>query len=428
MRVDHHAGLRHPFVVLFLGSIGALVSPTPLRAAGFAITAQGGGAMALSSAFTARADDPSALYYNPAGISQLQTTTVLVGATSIRPHTDYEPVSTGGQAEERERFYVLPYFYATQPVGPQVTLGVGVFSPFGLSTKWPTDWDGLFQVVDATIRVATFNPVVAWKPAAWLTVAGGMHYSKVRLAENRAINFAVQFPGASEGTVSLEGEAQALGYLGAVLVSPSPRWQIGVSYRSRAHAEVNDGQADFTVPPPFSATFTDGPIRTDVTLPPSLRTGVLFRPAAAWNIEADWTWTGWSTIDQLEIAFANGLPTDVTKFGWQNAMTYSVGVEYQLASAVRVRSGYLYDATPIPDDRANPLIPDADRQGVSIGLGYDTPHWATDVGYQFLWFEREKENDVGAGSSSAVPLVDARANGIYRSNAHVFGVSMEWRF
>jgi long-subunit fatty acid transport protein len=87
----------------------------------------------------------------------------------------------------------------------------------------------------------------------------------------------------------------------------------------------------------------------------------------------------------------------------------------------------LYDLTPIPDDRANPLIPDADRQGLSIGVGTSSERWTLDVGYQLLVFRRVKENDFGDRFSSTVPPVDARANGLYRSNAHVIGVSVGYR-
>jgi long-chain fatty acid transport protein len=108
-------------------------------------------------------------------------------------------------------------------------------------------------------------------------------------------------------------------------------------------------------------------------------------------------------------------------------MTYSLGIEYHVSAAVSLRSGYLYDLTPIPDERANPLIPDADRQGVSLGVGLGSAPWVLDVGYQFLWFEREKENDFGDRSNSTVPPIDARANGLYRSNAHVIGLSLGYR-
>jgi long-chain fatty acid transport protein len=261
-----------------------------------------------------------------------------------------------------------------------------------------------------------------------MTTAVGIQYFQVKLAERRALNLATIVPGAGEGAVSLSGDAHALGFTGGLLIAPSPLWQVGVSYRSRVNAEVKHGWADFSVPPLFASSFPDGAIRTELTLPPSLRTGLLFRPRPDWNIEVDATWTGWSTIDRFEIQFADGLPPDVTTFGWHDAMAYSLGVEHRLSKGVRLRGGYLYDLTPIPDDKANPLIPDADRQGVSIGVSLMSGCWTVDAGYQLLLFRRVKENDFGSRFSSLVPPIDARANGLYRSIAHVIGVGVGYGF
>ncbi len=416
MTCRHPAWLKavtHPLMVFGVTTFTG--GWTPAFASGFAITAQGAGGMARSSAFTAQADDPSAVYYNPAGITQLPSTRILVGTAVLRPHAEYEPTGTGNAATERERYYVLPHLYVTAPLGDRLTAGLGVYVPFGLSTKWPADWDGRFQVIDATIRATTVNPVLAWRATERFTAAIGLQYFNVTLAERRALNLAP----VAEGAVSLSGDARALGYNAAVLVVPSSQWQLGVSYRSRVNAEVKDGWADFTVPGPLAANVPDGAIRTAVTFPPSLRTGLLVRPTSRWNIELDATWTGWSTVDRLEIQFASGLPAEVTTFGWRDAMTYSVGTEYHVSPTVRVRGGYLYDLSPIPDAYATPLIPDADRQGVSVGVGVISNHWTIDAGYQFLVFELVKENNVGSAN--------ARVNGQYRSHAHVLGVSVGWR-
>ncbi|MFZ5876870.1 MAG: OmpP1/FadL family transporter [Nitrospirota bacterium] len=396
---------------------------TPAYASGFAITAQGAGGMARSSAFTAQADDPSALYYNPAGISQLASTTALIGVTVLRPHAEYDPSATGNATTERERYYVLPQLYVTTPLGNNFSVGLGVFTPFGLSTKWPGDWDGRFQVIDATIKATTVNPVIAWRATQGLTAAVGVQYFQVKLSEHRALNMAVGLPGAGEGAVTLSGDARSFGYNAAVLVVPSDRWQLGLSYRSRVNVEINDGWADFTVPALFATSFPDSEIRTALTLPPSLRAGLMMRPAPDWTIEVDAAWTGWSTIDRMEVQFTGGLSPETTTFGWRDVMAYSIGTEYRFSSIMRLRGGYLYDLSPIPDQYATPLIPDADRQGVSVGVGVTAARWTLDVGYQFLWFERVKENSVGSSSNSTVPPIDARANGSYRSTAHVLGVS-----
>jgi long-chain fatty acid transport protein len=415
------SGFSRPVVFIGLTVVSGVT--TQADAAGFAVTAQGAGAIARSSAFTAQADDPSAVYYNPAGIVQLPTTTILMGAAVLRPHAEYEPTGAGNSATERDRYYVLPHVYVTAPLSDRLTAGLGVFTPFGLSTKWPADWDGRFQVIDATLKATTINPVLAWRAAEWMSVAAGVQYFHVKLAERRALNLATVVPGAGEGEVDLSGDSPAVGWTAGLLVTPSAQWQAGLSYRSRVNVEITDGWANFTVPSLFAPSFPDGEIRTAITLPPSLRAGLLVRPWVKWSIEVDATWTGWSTVDHLEVQFDSGLPPDVTTFGWDDAMTYSIGTEYQVSRTVRLRGGYLYDRSPIPDAYATPLIPDADRQGVSVGVGVGASKWTVDLGYQYLWFERLKNNNVGSNANSAAPPIDARANGKYRSTAHVLGVS-----
>jgi long-chain fatty acid transport protein len=146
-----------------------------------------------------------------------------------------------------------------------------------------------------------------------------------------------------------------------------------------------------------------------------------------WNVEFDAVWTGWSTIDRLTVEFANGRPTDTTVFLWENAMAYSLGTEYRWAS-FRMRGGYTYDVTPIPDGTVSPLLPDGNRQWWSVGVGTTGERWSLDAAYQLILFDRVKANTFGSGFSSTVPPIDARANGHYWSHAHVVGVSAGYQF
>jgi long-chain fatty acid transport protein len=411
-----------------LVGVGVLCTTTPrfAWAAGFAITAQGAAASGKSSAFTAQADDPSALFYNPAGIAQLRTAALLVGTSVIIPHTEYRPESAGLSDREDHQTFFPSHLYVTIPLGQRVTVGLGAFSPFGVGTEWPQDWDGRFQVTSISVRTTSINPTLAWRPAESVAVAVGVNVSVVNLKYRRALNLAAFGPTTPEGDVSLRGDARALGFNGGVLITPSPWWRVGASLRSRLHAEVKDGHADFSVPAPLSAAFADGPIRTEVDLPPSLRLGVFLQPTPMWNVEFDAAWTGWSTIDRLTVGFENGLPDDTTPFSWENAMAYSLGTEYRW-TAFRIRGGYTYDVTPIPDETVSPLLPDGNRQWWSVGVGTTGERWSLDAAYQFIVFDRVKANTFGSGFSSAAPPIDARANGSYRSHAHVIGVSMVYR-
>jgi long-chain fatty acid transport protein len=124
-----------------------------------------------------------------------------------------------------------------------LTAGLGVFTPFGLSTDWPEDWDGRFQVTHVSVQTLTANPAMAWKPLRWLAVGAGASASYVKIEQRRALNLAVFGPTTPEGAVSLEGNAIGLGWNAGLLVTPSDLWSVGVSLRSRIHAEVKDGHA-----------------------------------------------------------------------------------------------------------------------------------------------------------------------------------------
>lgn len=447
-RLNSRAALqisRNTALVL-LGLIGVsgplLGTPKCSIAAGFAITAQGAAATGKSTAFTAQADDPSAIYYNPAGLSQLSTPQVLLGSSIIVPKTSYHPDPGGRSEQEENQTFFLPHLYAAYPLDRNFAVGLGVFAPFGLATDWPLDWDGRYQVTFASVQAAVVNPTISWKPAGWLSLATGLNLAYVTVKQRRQINLSRvgedigigPLPGNPEGSVSLDGSTTAVGFNAGVLIGPSELWRVGLNFRSRIHAEINDGHADFDIPvPAFQPAFPDGRVQTEVDLPPVLGAGILLRPRPNWNLEFDAVWTGWKTIDQLVVSFEQGLPvpSETTDFLWDNSMAYSIGTEYHWAPYV-FRAGYTYDFTPVPDETVSPIIPDGNRQFFSVGAGVLGELWDLDFAYQLLLFERVKNNIAGDGFSSVggpgIPAIDARANGRYESYSHTLVLSLRRHF
>ena len=96
----------------------------------------------MGGAFAATADDPSAIFYNVAGIAQQRHTSFLAGGTFINftneftgdPNDAFTSAAPRGQYERHT--FVPPNAYAIMPIGTNLTFGVGVFTPFGLRTDW----------------------------------------------------------------------------------------------------------------------------------------------------------------------------------------------------------------------------------------------------------------------------------------------------
>src|SRR2546422_5039884 len=95
--------------------IGVSFSPSAM-ALGFRDPDQSAAATGQGEAFVAQADDASAVYYNPAGLTQLNGTAVTVGAYWWMP--DYRFNGVAGK-DEMDKSSVLPHFYVASDLGTE---------------------------------------------------------------------------------------------------------------------------------------------------------------------------------------------------------------------------------------------------------------------------------------------------------------------
>ena len=144
-------------------SMVCLVTAVTAYGAGFSIFEQGAKATGMSGAFVATADDPSAIFYNPAGLAQQREMTVLAGATFINfsnefvgdPNSEY---TSGTEGKYDRHTFVPPNMYAALPIGDNLTVGVGVFAAWGLRTDWQDPWVGRFVSRDADLKTTSVQP------------------------------------------------------------------------------------------------------------------------------------------------------------------------------------------------------------------------------------------------------------------------------
>ncbi|MGB3399096.1 MAG: outer membrane protein transport protein, partial [Candidatus Deferrimicrobiaceae bacterium] len=181
-----------------------LFSATSAMAAGFRLPEQGAKAMGMGMSFVAQADDPSAIYYNPAGIVQLEGQNVMVGVTYVRENgaefTGTTPLTfnTGTglfdieSETQKDLDFFVPNAYWTRKASPNFAYGVGIFSPFGLGQEYENRTTSIFrnQVTKVEIMTLVVNPTVAWKVNDALSVGAGIDfmYGKAKLSQAGVVN------------------------------------------------------------------------------------------------------------------------------------------------------------------------------------------------------------------------------------------------
>jgi long-chain fatty acid transport protein len=421
-------------------------------ASGYAIREQSG--RLLGSAFAgsaSSAQDPSVLFFNPAGIALLDGYRVsgVFSAVFAREKFDNDdsqlelpappftlpiPGGDGGNAGKTAK---VPAFYATaQTPIDFLHVGLGVTAPFGLSTEYEDDWVGRYSALNSRLTTYNFNPVAAVQVTPWLSLGAGAQFQYADAKLTRALDFGtilfgLGVPGAvpfgADGETELKADDWGYGYSVGALLQPRHGTRLGVSYRSYINEHL-DGTAKFKdVPPPLAAApqFTDQDASASVSTPDSVQISLHQDLGTRWAVMGDVQWTNWSRFQELHVDFKDaGVPSSVVSEQWHDSWFYSIGAQYALFPSLILRGGFAYDETPVLDDHRTAPLPDQDRFWLTTGASFQWNRLiGLNLGYAHI-FVRDAEID----EETAVGPLTYRTHGDYDTAIDIVSVQLDLRF
>lgn len=378
----------------------SVISPITGFSLGIRIPDQDAFATGRGEAFVATADNPSAIYYNPAGITQLDGDNVRGGVYGIYLNDHFN--GDGTSFNTRDSIQAVPQLYYTHAFQDvPLSLGLGLYSPYGLSIKWPDDTPfangvgGVFYPYYASLQYITLNPVIAYKILPSLSIAAGptLNFGNLGLEEQ------VPGGGGSTTTFKFNGDGFAPGANVGILWQPFQQWSFGASYRSESRMTFT-GHSDFNIPGLESGSTSAS---ANVPFPQNVIGGVSFRPTPKWNIEFDADWTDWHAFKNLTVsatpALLGGAP-DTLPFDWESSFFYEFGVTYYFCDDWHASAGYNYSENSVPDAHFSPVVPDSDRHTWSLGIGSKIKNFSWDATYQIAWGPPRTVNLPGTGTST----------------------------
>jgi long-chain fatty acid transport protein len=401
-RQPHFAALA---AALFLGVVAG---PNLVFGLGIALPDQDAFATARGNAFVATANDPAAVFYNPAGLSQLPGVSFSVGAYGIEDGDRFS--GRGGSLNSKSQWSAVPQFFSSYSLSNyNLTFGFGTYAPFGLRQEWPNN--APFGPQTGQITYLTASPVVAWQIVPSFTIAAGatFNYSEAEL-ETTGYN--------------LHGHATDAGYIFGALFQPAPQHSIGVTFHSATEMNYNghellEAAATTPVVAHYPGEYLTLPASADFHYPCSVAGGYSFRPNENWNLETDLTWSQWSSFKSVSI-LPFGPPL---AFDWSDSIILGAGVTRYFGSDWRVSGGYMYSMNSVPDANFNPLVPDSDRHVFSIGVGKKYGHFSWDAAYQLAWGPSRSISDE---SNPIYPY--GIANGKYEFLSHALTINFGYHF
>jgi len=418
-------------VIAFLAAVPALPS-------GFQVMTQDAKAMGMGLAFTAVADDPSAIFYNPAGLGWQKHFEAEIGSSFLtKVKGDFvgtNPYPGAVTENQHKTTFVVPTLYVVAPLTNEISFGLGIFAPYGLGYRWdnPNTFSGRFVAQNTFVQTTDINPVISFLATPSFAVAVGADYrfSKVQLENDQAAVNPFTQSVADVAHVKLNSnltDNHGWGWNAGIMFKPVPQFSLGASYRSKIKVNY-DGTAHFTQNatgfPLFDAAVAaelptgSQAVQTSIDFPASLNLGAAFTLPGSFLVSLEADWTQWSSFKSLDIHFPNLTGFDLDRQdNWKNSWAYRAGLEKKFG-AFAIRAGYYKDKTPQPTADAGPLLADNDRNGYTLGFGFGTDRWGIDV--SDLYLKVKDINTVGNSNDGFY--------GKFRETVNVFALSLRAAF
>lgn len=453
-------------------------APRAAHASGFALLEQNASGLGNAFAGTAAvAEDPSTVFFNPAGMAYLAGAQFESGFDMIKPSAKFHDTGTipsgtgvdplgalldpriqrplGSSGGDAGSLAIVPNMYFVFDVMPRVKFGMGVNAPFGQKTNYDPGWEGRFQAVTSSIKTLNVNPSLSWKVNDYVALGVGADWQKLDAKFTQNVNYAAQVYGTalgtfpisllppifgspvaalataltvppqnSEGMVQVTGSGQTWGWNAGTILEPRPGTRIGLSYRSKMKYHIVGTVTFNAVPAIAAAAAANGNVTADVTLPDISTLSLVQQITSKWKVMADASWTHWSVIGNLAFSRDNGVLLQSTPENFRNTWRFALGTTYQLTEKLALRTGIARDQTPINDTDITPRLPDNNRNWVAIGAQYQlTKHIVTDIGYAHL-FIKDRNINQNAGST----LENGQISGTYKLSADILAMQLVYKF
>jgi long-chain fatty acid transport protein len=428
-------------IIISLGFLWLPIDPSSKAlAGGYMIPHQTARGLGLSNAMTGGVNDPSAVYYNPAALSEVNGNHLLASGTYVNVVNSVE--NSGRKASNKHDDNFLASLFANYHIpGTDFTLGIGTYAPFGLATTYDNDEFTRFAARRTELKTIYVTPALSWHPSNYFSLGAGLSFVHSSGVFSRAlcldpISFCTQDLGL-EGTVRVTDTVDAFAYNLGFLLKPTDNLKFGFSYRSRVDLRFDNAEAK------FGGSFSTPVAKADVRplpLPPVINAGLFWQITPNWGAEFVYEYTRWSEFKNFTATFSPTpiflpigapIPGFTLPQDWKNTSTLRFGSYYALNSNWELRGGIAVEETPIPSKTLNPAIPGADLLTLNAGIGYKWDKISLDLAYMAVFYKtRRVTNNELEGLPATAPLFYAGAPGRdkYETFNNFVTVSIGYRF
>lgn len=398
-------------------------------AAGFQLLEQSGSGLGNAYAGSAAvAENASTIFYNPAGMTQLQGSTFSGGIAAIGTSFKFSDrgssvgllAGTGNGGDAGGWGYV-PDAYFSSALGRDLSVGVGVGAPYGLKSEYTSPWLGAAQSTRFDVKTYNLNPSIAYRVNDTVSLGAGVNWQRMMAEYVRQV--AVNTPTNVASPLKLTLDGNAWGWNVGALFNLSPSAKLGLSYRSTISYDVSGNIAVTGPSAPTNAALSGG-AQSSLKLPDIFILSATQQVSDKWQILGDLSWTGWSSIPKLDVLRASGTLAQTLDTDFRDTWRVALGATYHYDDATKLKFGIAYDQTPVRNETTRLVsLPDNDRTWLSFGSQWVLSRGTiVDLGVAYLYIP-----DASIDNNQATQG-RGRVTGNYNNNAWILGAQYSHAF
>ena len=314
-----------------------------------------------SAGWSARAEDPSTVFTNPAGMVRLRDKQLEVGVQPIFVHVHFDPDSdTTVEGKDGQADIWLPSgsFFYVHPYNDKFTFGLASIGYFGSDLVYNHDWVGRYYVQKALLEGLSFVPAAAYQMNEQWSIGIGANIMYSFLKQRSAVRNALD--DMDDGYFSMHDYRFGCGGLVGVLYQPTCYTRFGIQYLSPVKLKFKAKPQFSNIGPLLDNALTrlgiiGSNVNLNITVPQSIMLSAYHDLNYSWSIMANLGWQQWSKFQRASITLADLNSTSITiKEHYKDTWHAAIGMEWHYNCALTFSGGVAYDSSAI-DNSKRPL-------------------------------------------------------------------------
>lgn len=327
------------------------------------------------SGLTGNANDATAVFFSPAGITRLDQPEIVVQTALVYASSKFEvdeATFEGGDGGNDQEIAVIPGIFYVHPLGDRWRLGLSVNVPSGIGHDFGTHWSGRYHVTETSLAFVAGTGVVAYQLTDRLSLAAGPYAMYVNSRSKARVNNIL--PGDDDGRIELEEDGADIGFTLGAMYQFMDTTSIGATYRSELDPDLDGTPTVHNVDPLLRETLAAAnllgtEVDVDFTVPAMAQAGFYTEFSDRWSMTGDVMWLDMSEfgITQIKVE-QDSVAVDST---FQDMWIMTTGLKYSYGENHAVSVGGMYATSPVKDSKRDIGLP-FDRI-IGGGVGFEMP-------------------------------------------------------